>query len=87
MCHPALVGLDIDGHSGERQAAIGKVIMQSELTGLRSPEELATDLGMSVRTIYRLTAAGQLPVYRAGRLLRYSLDEVLRHMRTKGTSQ
>jgi excisionase family DNA binding protein len=37
-----------------------------------SPQEVATLLGMSVRTILRRIKAGELPASRIGRLLRIS---------------
>ena len=37
-------------------------------------KEAATYLGMGVRTIYRLTASGQIPVAKIGRLYRFHVD-------------
>ena len=48
-----------------------------------SPEQLAERLGMSVRTVYRLASEERVPFYRAGRLLRFDLDEVLAAMRER----
>lgn len=41
-------------------------------------DEIAKRLGVSVRTVRRLTAAGRIPAVRVGRQLRYDLDAVLR---------
>ena len=49
--------------------------------GLLSPEALAVELDVSVRTIHRWVRRKEIPVMRAGRLLRFDLDEVLAAMR------
>lgn len=48
---------------------------------LLSPEALAAELDVSVRTIHRWVRREEIPVMRAGRLLRFDLDEVLDAMR------
>jgi len=45
------------------------------------PDELAVTLNMSVRTVYRLAKTKAIPSYRAARVLRFDLDEVLEAMR------
>jgi excisionase family DNA binding protein len=45
------------------------------------PERLATALGISVRSVYRMVEQNQLPHYRVGRQVRFDLDEVLGLMR------
>lgn len=42
--------------------------------------ELASVLGVTPDTIYRLTKQGEIPCYRVGRHVRYDLDQVLAHM-------
>lgn len=56
---------------------------------LVSPEALAAELGVSVRTIHRWVRRNEIPFMRAGRLLRFDLDEVLAAMRngTVGRSE
>ena len=46
-------------------------------SGLLTRHDLAAHLKVSVRTIDRLTAAGELPVHRLGKAVRFSLPEVL----------
>jgi excisionase family DNA binding protein len=58
--------------------------MEAPLNSLLSPDQLADTTGMSVRTIYRLVADEKLPAYRAGRLLRFDLEEVLTALRING---
>jgi excisionase family DNA binding protein len=48
---------------------------------LLSPEALADELDVSVRTIHRWVRRNEIPVMRAGRLLRFDRDEVLAAMR------
>ena len=51
----------------------------TETTGAETwltPEEAAKHLRISVPTIYRLTARGELPVYHVGRSRRYRLRDL-----------
>lgn len=45
------------------------------------PERLATALGISVRSVYRMVHANELPHYRVGRQIRFDLDEVFQQTR------
>lgn len=56
-----------------------------ELTQKRylDPDELADTLNLSVRTVYRLAKTKAIPSYRAARVLRFDLDEVLAAMRSE----
>lgn len=45
---------------------------------LVTTEELANYLGVSVRTVQRLTAAGSLPHYKVGRSVRYRSTDIER---------
>lgn len=42
---------------------------------------VAKFLGVSERTVYRLVAAGELPVYRVGRQLRFDEQELRQQFR------
>jgi excisionase family DNA binding protein len=42
--------------------------------------EAAKMLSLSRRTLWRLTKAGKLPAVRYGRAVRYSVDELRRHI-------
>lgn len=43
---------------------------------LVSPREAARLLSICERTLYTLTLAGEIPVIRRGRLVRYALDDL-----------
>lgn len=43
---------------------------------LASKKEFAQHLGVSERTVDRMIAAGQIPAYRVGRLVRLDLNDV-----------
>lgn len=45
--------------------------------------EAAEFLDVSKRSVYRLTASGQLPAYRVGRQLRFDEDELRRVLRER----
>ncbi|HUU20840.1 MAG TPA: helix-turn-helix domain-containing protein [Sedimentisphaerales bacterium] len=43
---------------------------------LLTPRETAATLGICERTLYTLTKQGEIPVVRAGRLVRYSVEDL-----------
>jgi len=43
---------------------------------LLTPREAAAALGICERTLYTLTKRGEIPVVRAGRLVRYSVEDL-----------
>jgi len=43
---------------------------------LLTPRETAAAMGICERTLYGLTKAGELPVVRIGRAVRYSMDDI-----------
>ena len=43
---------------------------------LLTPRETAATLGICERTLYALTKKGEIPVVRAGRLVRYSVEDL-----------
>jgi len=47
-------------------------------------EDLARHLGISTMSVYRLVEAGRLPHYRAGRQIRFRLEEALEALREEG---
>lgn len=48
-----------------------------ERKALIDPEAVAKLLGISVRGVYRLASAGELPFHRVGRQMRFDPDELL----------
>ena len=48
-------------------------------------EEVASQIGIPLQTVYRLTRDGHLPVVRVGRLYRYQPDAILAWMEAGGT--
>ena len=57
-------------------AFIGTTKEQSLRPLLLSPREAAKTLSICERTLYSLTKAGEIPVVRIGRAVRYSLDDL-----------
>lgn len=51
---------------------------------LVAPDQLAKRLGVSRRTVQRLTAAGVLPCIRIGSLIRYDADKVVAVLAQQG---
>lgn len=49
-----------------------------------SPKQLAAVWGVPVRTVYGWVTANLVPYYRAGRLLRFDVDEVHAHFSRVG---
>ncbi len=52
---------------------------------LVSPDQLAERLGISRRTVQRLTATGLIPCIRIGRLIRYDADKVVAALAEQGS--
>ena len=50
---------------------------------LAKAAETAKVTGLSKFFLYRLTAQGKIPFYRAGRAIRFNVDEVLAWMKAK----
>ena len=48
---------------------------------LLKAEEVARRIGVSVRTVRRLIAAGDLPVHRIGRAVRITEDDLVRYLK------
>lgn len=51
---------------------------------LVAPDQLAERLGISRRTVQRLTATGQIPCIHIGRLIRYDADKVVAILTEQG---
>lgn len=58
--------------------------MSAERKALIDPEAVAQLLGISVRGVYRLASAGELPFHRVGRQMRFNPDELLAATRAQG---
>lgn len=54
-----------------------KTTNRDQSPNLMTPTELAIHLGVSKRTVQRLTATGQIPIVRIGALVRYNADKVV----------
>ena len=54
-----------------------KTTNRDQSPSLMTPTELAIHLGVSKRTVQRLTAAGEIPIVRIGALVRYDADKVV----------
>lgn len=54
-----------------------KTTNRNQSPNLMTPTELAIHLGVSKRTIQRLTASGQIPIVRIGALVRYDAEKVV----------
>jgi excisionase family DNA binding protein len=52
---------------------------------LASPDQLAERLGISRRTVQRLTATGLIPCIHIGRLIRYDADKVVAALAEQGS--
>ncbi|HXF72754.1 MAG TPA: helix-turn-helix domain-containing protein [Actinomycetota bacterium] len=57
------------------------------MTPLARPEELARLLAVSKRQVLRLAKDGRLPSVRVGHLVRFDVEEVLRHLRGTGDGE
>lgn len=58
--------------------------MSAERKALIDPEAVAELLGISVRGVYRLASAGDLPFHRIGRQMRFDPEELLAATRAQG---
>ena len=54
-----------------------------ELAGLLTPQETAEQLGVQVRTIYRLRKEGALPAVHVGRWVRFDPEDVQQYRRLR----
>jgi excisionase family DNA binding protein len=61
-----------------------KTTNRDQSPSLMTPAELAIHLGVSKRTVQRLTVTGQIPVVRIGTLVRYDADKVIAALADSG---
>jgi excisionase family DNA binding protein len=62
----------VTDHAPEKSAAL-----------LLTPKQTALALAMSPRTLWGLTANGEIPHLKIGRLVRYSVEELQRWIKTR----
>jgi excisionase family DNA binding protein len=62
--------------SGSAGANPASRVLRRSIPQLRTFDETAEVLGVSVRTVRRLVGAGALPAHRFGRLVRISDDDI-----------